>query len=546
MGNSVLSCCSNMKKETELKKEEESSEGKSEKGENPNELSDLNNLKLYVNKKNSMFKAISNGSVSEGEESFLESGKTLKKQTNFLLLRNEENNISHSSKQLKRVSKSPEKFKKMDSNETNNFFANKAMSIAYRRQSFHPNKFLGIFKIQKFIRGYLYRKKQLNEVIKMLKSETLFRLKELYSKYLTDNLKKQEEQIGISHNENSYKTLLLIKTQIPENSKNLFSTLYILKYDNIDGFYIGEVDINNNLNGRGILTLKNGSKYNGNFIKNKFTGKGYYIDQDGIYYEGNFENGILNGNGKQKLLNGCSFEGNFINGIKNGFGKEDCTDHNYEGEYKNDQKNGEGKLYFKLLKDTYEGNFIDNNITGNGTYIWNNGEKYIGNFLNGKMDGKGKYFWPDGSYYEGDYINNIKEGNGKFKWSNGKIYEGPFKNGNPNGKGILTVNHISYEVNFVDGVIKGKIIEIEKGFKKNNKKKDEDESFESSLSSEDNISNNNLESTDDNKKKKNIESDDEEDNNNNKNKRNKKKKPLKKKKEPNNLRKRNVFKLKNE
>ena len=32
MGNSVLSCCSNMKKETELKKEEESSEGKSEKG----------------------------------------------------------------------------------------------------------------------------------------------------------------------------------------------------------------------------------------------------------------------------------------------------------------------------------------------------------------------------------------------------------------------------------------------------------------------------------------------------------------------------------
>ena len=223
---------SNIKKETELEKQENSSEGESEKGENPDELNNLNNLKIYIKNKNSLYKkTISNGSCAEVEDSFLEGGKTLKKQTNFLLLRDEaENKISKSSKQLKRVSKSPDKSNNLKTNDPNNFFAHKAMSIAYRRQSFHPNKFLGIFKIQRLLRGYLYRKKQFNEIKKMLKSETLFRLKDLYSKYLTDNLKKQEELNGIYHNENSFKSLLLIKTEIPENSKNLFSTLYILKY----------------------------------------------------------------------------------------------------------------------------------------------------------------------------------------------------------------------------------------------------------------------------------------------------------------------------
>ena len=66
----------------------------------------------------------------------------------------------------------------------------------------------------------------------------------------------------------------------------------------------------------------------------------------------------------------------------------------------------------------------------------------------------------DSGFYEGDYINNVKEGNGRFKWANGKIYIGPFRNGNPNGNGILFVNNRYYEVNFENGEIKGKVVEI--------------------------------------------------------------------------------------
>ena len=86
-------------------------------------------------------------------------------------------------------------------------------------------------------------------------------------------------------------------------------------------------------------------------------------------------------------------------------------------------------LVYKSIKDSYEGDFFDNNITGNGEYKWENGDIFIGDFINGKMHGKGLYKWPDGGEYEGEYTNNIKEGIGRFKWSNGKIYEGPFEGG---------------------------------------------------------------------------------------------------------------------
>ena len=466
--SSALYCCKNNKKDEEMEKDS-NDDDESERKENPSELINLKDLKSYVNYKNfsSISKSESRG--SNIEDSLINSGQNLKKRSNFLLLRNDDEKKKLSPDNLNNADKKV-KFNIDSIKSSNHFFSSKALSTVVIKQSFEPIKYLGIYKIQKLYKGFIYRKYLFPEIKKNLELETLNQLKNIYNEFLTENLKKQEELLGIIHNEDSYKNLLLIKEEIDPNSKNYFTTLYKLTYNNLNAFYIGECDIDKNLNGRGILTLSNGIKYNGNFIENIFTGKGNLIDKEGIYYEGNFENSILEGEGKQILLNGCSFEGNFEKGIKTGFGKEECIDHIYEGEYKNDQKNGNGKLYFKLLNETYEGNFIDNNINGNGIYKWNSGEIYTGNFLNGKMNGKGKYTWPDGGFYEGDYINNIKEGNGKFKWANGKIYIGPFKNGNPNGNGILFVNNRYYEVNFENGEIKGKVVEIE-GKKKKNKKK---------------------------------------------------------------------------
>ena len=153
------------------------------------------------------------------------------------------------------------------------------------------------------------------------------------------------------------------------------------------------------------------------------------IDNEGNISHGLYIQGTLNGKGEKFSLNGNYYEGEFKDGLKYGQGREETKEDVYVGNFENDKKNKKGKLVYKKINDSYEGDFLDNNITGKGEYKWENDDIYIGDFIDEKMHGKGLYKWPDGGEYEGEYINNIKEGIGRFKWSNGKIYEGPFEGG---------------------------------------------------------------------------------------------------------------------
>jgi len=45
---------------------------------------------------------------------------------------------------------------------------------------------------------------------------------------------------------------------------------------------------------------------------------------------------------------------------------------------------------------TYEGEFVNDEMTGEGTYLWGDGRKYVGRWENSKMNGKGILIWPDG------------------------------------------------------------------------------------------------------------------------------------------------------
>ena len=346
-------------------------------------------------------------------------------------------------------------------------------------QKFEKNKHL-IILIQAIFKGYIYRKKVFPFEKITFEEEIVTKIKELYNKYLTPNLKSMETLLGTKINEESYKNLLINShsnnSNIQFKEKRYFTKLLILKYEGVNSFYIGEVNINNELNGKGILINELGCKYDGSFEKNKFTGIGKYIDEEGNYYEGYFKDKKLEGKGIKKTLNGITFNCEFSNGIKEGKGREETSENIYEGEYKNDKKNGKGKLTYKNLKDFYEGDFKDNNITGKGHYEWANGESYKGTFLNGKMHGKGIYKWPDGGKYKGDYFNNIKEGHGIFYWSDGKIFDGPFKNGKPNGNGILTNKDKKFKVFFNDGKLEGRVEEFEMNDEENENEDSESKS----------------------------------------------------------------------
>ncbi len=114
-----------------------------------------------------------------------------------------------------------------------------------------------------------------------------------------------------------------------------------------------------------------------------------------------------------------------------------------------------GRLVYKKINESYEGEFYENKITGRGCYTWPSGDTYSGMFLDGKMHGYGVYKWIDGGSYEGEYVNGIKEGNGMFRWPGGRIFEGPFRKRKPHGCGKLTEKGISNTVVYEDGKMIG-------------------------------------------------------------------------------------------
>ena len=523
MGQDDSKCrCCKSKENNEIKFDEMNENSNSENNNSSKnsklKKSNLKDLKSYVSFKNcdilsqkedetssanNLDKSVDNSSNKKLPKIvFFKSDNDKKEIEDEILLNKSIKNLEKNSK----TNKNKKEEKNNSSQIVQNFFGQRSLStlpengLAYNTYS--------IIKIQKIYKGYYYRTKLYPSIKEQLEEILYSKLKQLYNKYLTENLKNQEMSIGINHNEDSYKTLLSNLNSVGISSAfmkelRLFTKLYILKYNNLDAFYVGEVDINNNLNGKGTLTLSDGTRFNGTFEKNKFNGIGKIINNEGTLFEGYFKDGKLDGRATEKMLNGSIYIGDFIKGIKDGKGKEETNEQLYEGDFKNDKKEGYGKVYYKKLKDTYEGEFKNNNITGNGTYKWYDGESYTGSFLNGNMNGKGIYKWPDGKKYEGDYVNNIKEGYGVFTWPKGKVYEGPFKNGKPDGNGILKSKKKKFKVFYKNGKIKGKVVEITKGSSNSKKDFEEEEEDESGVES-DNESEENEEEESEEEDKKNM------------------------------------------
>lgn len=499
MGQSSNKCsCFNSKEDKvtekfdQAEKDENSDNKIPQTKNNIPEQANLKNLKSYVT-----FKNMENSSSLGAEESSSGNNNILfdsnsknsnhgrKKHTSVLVYQGDNSNntnispIKSTNKKLRRgpsgvmgsMKESPGPTKLNPETISNAFFNQKSHTNLKNTYEKEKNKMYLIYnhskvvKIQKEFRGFYFRKKIYPKLKEQLNQEFEKLIKSLYNQYLTPQLKKQESSIGIKHTENSYKSLYSAGYSIGVGSTftggvRLFTKLLILEFNNMPSFYVGEVNIDNQLHGKGILTQQDGTKYNGTFERNIFTGVGRIIDKEGTLLEGYFLNGKLDGRGTKKMLNGFFYIGDFAFGVREGKGKEETKDHIYEGQFSNDKKNGKGKLIYKILNDSYEGDFTDNLITGTGLYKWTNGESYYGSFVNGKMHGKGLYKWPDGGQYEGEYVNNIKEGKGIFKWANGKIFEGEFKNGRPSGPGFLITKKKRFAVTFKDGKITGKVKEI--------------------------------------------------------------------------------------
>lgn len=333
--------------------------------------------------------------------------------------------------------------------------------------------------IQSSFRGFIYRKQfnGIDGIKQELINENVEIINKIEKNFISKSLIKAEKLFINPDFENNWKKYYNnkdINDLLPENSKinknsYLITTKCLLsKYKNKDILFKGTMSINSimknkknntynldNLTGKGTLYLKNGKKYEGNFLNGNLNGWCRFINSNGICYEGLFISGILNGKGEVIKIDRNRrrniYRGDIKNFKKEGKGEEKTNDFSYEGDFLNDMKHGKGKILYHNSGDFYEGEFTNGVITGKGFYVWKNKHTYLGDFVDGKMNGKGVYKWTDGNEYEGEYINNIKEGNGVFKWKDGRVFKGKFRNGRPHGKGVLTVNGISFDAAFENG-----------------------------------------------------------------------------------------------
>jgi len=162
-------------------------------------------------------------------------------------------------------------------------------------------------------------------------------------------------------------------------------------YSTSDSIYIGNY-VNKKRNGYGKLILADQSYYEGNFKDGEFDGSGYYRTRN-YTYKGQFTAGKKNGKGKLESFNTKSiYEGEFKNDMKEGYGIEKFNDGSiYKGYYSQDMKEGIGILTLRKEKNSsiFEGEFKKDKIWGKGKYKWDNNKEYEGEWQNNEISGFG-------------------------------------------------------------------------------------------------------------------------------------------------------------
>merc|ERR1712146_855020 len=124
--------------------------------------------------------------------------------------------------------------------------------------------------------------------------------------------------------------------------------------------YVGQMNLLNQPHGKGLVTLDDGSTYDGEFKNGKREGHGTRKYSDGREYIGDWENGNMEGRGIYTYPSGSKYVGEWKNGKKEGHGIFTWANGNkYYGEFKNDKREGHGALYNKDENLLYEGQWVD-------------------------------------------------------------------------------------------------------------------------------------------------------------------------------------------
>ena len=149
------------------------------------------------------------------------------------------------------------------------------------------------------------------------------------------------------------------------------------------------------------MSSKKGILYGRTSWSEECRGGVYEKDKEGYFndnkYEGEIENGKPHGNGIWTMVNGATYVGQFVNGFREGFGTFTWSIHApdgggvYEGEYKNNRRNGKG-IRTRSDGSKEDGIWKDNKLW-NGTIYEKDGTIII-KFEDGEPKGLGSKTYP--------------------------------------------------------------------------------------------------------------------------------------------------------
>jgi hypothetical protein len=153
------------------------------------------------------------------------------------------------------------------------------------------------------------------------------------------------------------------------------------------------------------------------------------IFQNGNSYQGDLKNGnIRHGYGVMQLKNGHVYRGEFVNNKRHGYGTYEYGDDKYEGNFEKNKRHGYG-VYTYFNHATYSGYWRNNLKEGHGCLKYSDGVVVSGIFLNGEVS-YGEIKFPNESKYIGSLDNCLMHGVGTLTYSDGFQIKGEFNDDN--------------------------------------------------------------------------------------------------------------------
>ncbi|MBK6587100.1 MAG: hypothetical protein IPG22_02100 [Acidobacteria bacterium] len=143
----------------------------------------------------------------------------------------------------------------------------------------------------------------------------------------------------------------------------------------------------------------------------------------------------VNGKGKMIYGSGDTYDGEFVNGQRHGMGTYRTKDGQvYVGQFAKGSYNGRGKITF-ANGETYDGEWLNNERTGEGRATYKDGANYEGVWLANKWHGLGRCAYSNGDVYYGNWVNGVRDGKATYYFKNGNYYIGFWKNDLQHGEG---------------------------------------------------------------------------------------------------------------